>query len=346
MIRSTFALLLALAGWAAALPAAALENRPVPAYTQTLASRFANHAGGKYFQFHGDLPAQKLALYATFSDMFVELVEQDFFRVKTRFPIQTIVLEDKGSFKHFLRNALGVQTPPDYGIYLAEAALFVTYDGSGLGTFTHEIMHPLVEESLPHRPAWAMEGIPAFFEKFYGHVENGRLHVQWGYQNPWRIEMLGPKLKHLKLDRIVNGSEGTSEKRLVTVYLNQRGKLKTFLELVQVNAAYRSKAISTEQARRDLAGVGPIGDDLPVAFGADPEKRMILDDDGRLHAHTQMVGVVLADALHACMVLDKVPGFIDAFFKPFGQVEMGKEKYQTYEHGRHESHDHAGSDFF
>ena len=167
--------------------------------------------------------------------MFVELVEQDFFRVKTRFPIQAIVLEDKGSFKHFLRNALGVQTPPDYGIYLAEAALFVTYDGSGLGTFTHEIMHPLVEESLPHRPAWAMEGIPAFFEKFYGHVQNGRLHVQWGYQNPWRIEMLGPKLKHLKLDRIVNGSEGTSEKRLVTVYLNQRGKLKTFLELVQAN---------------------------------------------------------------------------------------------------------------
>ena len=235
MIRSTFALLLALAGWAAALPAAALENRPVPAYTQTLASRFANHAGGKYFQFHGDLPAQKLALYATFSDMFVELVEQDFFRVKTRFPIQAIVLEDKGSFKHFLRNALGVQTPPDYGIYLAEAALFVTYDGSGLGTFTHEIMHPLVEESLPHRPAWAMEGIPAFFEKFYGHVQNGRLHVQWGYQNPWRIEMLGPKLKYLKLDRIVSGSEGTSEKRLVTVYLNQRGKLKTFLELVQAN---------------------------------------------------------------------------------------------------------------
>lgn len=235
MIRSVFALLLALAGWAAALPAAALESRPVPAYTQTLASRFANHAGGKYFQFHSDLPAPKLALYATFSDMFVELVEQDFFRVKTRFPIQAIVLEDKGSFKHFLRSALGVQTPPDYGIYLAEAALFVTYDGSGLGTFTHEIMHPLVEESLPHRPAWAMEGIPAFFEKFYGHVENGRLHVQWGYQNPWRIDLLGPRLKHLKLDRIVNGSEGTSEKRLVTVYLSQRGKLKTFLELVQAN---------------------------------------------------------------------------------------------------------------
>lgn len=235
MIRRLFSVLLALAISGAAFPAAAFEARSVPAYTQTLASRFANHAGAKYFQFHSDLPAQRLALYAAFSDMFVELVEQDFFRVKTRFPIQAIVLEDKGSFKHFLRSALGVQMPPEYGIYLPEAALFVTYDGSGLGTFTHEIMHPLVEESLPDRPAWAIEGIPAFFEKFYGHVQNGRLHVQWGYQNPWRIEKLGPKLKHLKLDRIVNGSEDTSEKRLVTVYLSQRGKLKTFLELVQAN---------------------------------------------------------------------------------------------------------------
>lgn len=235
MILRLFALLLALAGSGATFPAAAFETRAVPAYTQTLTSRFANHAGGKYFQFHSDIPAQRLALYAAFSDMFVELVEQEFFRVKTRFPIQAIVLEDKESFKHFLRSALGVTMPPEYGIYVEEAAVFVTYDGSGLGTFTHEIMHPLVEESLPGRPAWAIEGIPAFFEKFYGHVQNGRLHVQWGYQNPWRIEKLGPNLKRLELDRIVNGSEDTSEKRLVTVYLSQRGKLKKFLELVQAN---------------------------------------------------------------------------------------------------------------
>jgi predicted GIY-YIG superfamily endonuclease len=235
MVARLFVLILALAGTSAACSAAAFEARPVPAYTQTLVSRFENHTGGKYFQFHGDLPPQRLALYAAFSDMFVELVDQEFSRVKTRFPIQAIVLADKGSFKAFLRNALGVQMPPEYGIYVPGAAVFVTYDGSGLGTFTHEIMHPLVEESLPDRPAWAMEGIPAFFEKFYGHVKNGRLHVQWGYQNPWRIEMLGPRLKSLKLEHIVNGSQDTSEKRLVTVYLSQRGKLKTFLELVQAN---------------------------------------------------------------------------------------------------------------
>lgn len=235
MLLRLFALLFGLAGFSAAFPAAAFETRSIPAYTQTLASRFANHAGGKYFVFHGDIPQQRLALYAALSDMFVELVDRDFFTVKTRFPIQAFVLQDKGSFKHFLRAALGVEMPPEYGIYLSEAAAFVTYDGSGIGTFTHEIMHPLVEESLPSRPLWAEEGIPAFFEKFYGYVHNGKLHVQWGYQNPWRIDKLGSKLKHLKLDRIVDASQDTSEKRLVTVYLSQRGKLKTFLELVQAN---------------------------------------------------------------------------------------------------------------
>lgn len=235
MIPRLFALLFALAGAVAAFPAAAFETRAVPVATQDLAARFAHHAGGKYFHYHGDIAPQRLALYAALSDMFVELVDRDFFSVKTRFPIQAFVLEDKERFRNFLRSEFGVVSPPDYGIYLSRAAAFVTYDGSGLGTFTHEIMHPLVDESLPARPVWAAEGIPAFFEKFYGYVQDGRLHVTWGYQNPWRIQKLGAGLERLKLERIVNGSGDTSEKRLVTVYLAQRNKLKTFLELLQAD---------------------------------------------------------------------------------------------------------------
>ena len=229
------ALLLAVVGLGAVFAGHAAEPRPIAASTQTAASRFAHHSAGKYFQFHGDIAPQRLALYAALSDMFVELVEQDFFRVRTRFPIQAFVLPDKAQFQRFLRTTYGVTMPSEYGMYLAEAGVFVTYDGSGLGTFTHEIMHPLVEESLPARPEWAIEGIPAFFEKFYGHVQGGQLHVQWGYQNPWRIERLGPGLRQLKLARIVTGSQDTSEKRLVTVFLYQKGKLKRFLELVQAD---------------------------------------------------------------------------------------------------------------
>lgn len=214
---------------------AAANARPVPAATQALAAQFTFHAAGKYFRFHSNISPQRLAAYAQFSDMFVELVDQEFFRVTTRFPIQAFVLEDKARFQAFLRTRFKVAMPSEFGMYLPEAAAFVTYDGSGLGTFTHEIAHPLAEESLPNRPAWAMEGIPSFFEKFYGFVQDGKLNVQWGYQNPWRIERLGDELTQLKLIRILYGSQDTSEKRLVTVFLHQRGKLKAFLELVQAD---------------------------------------------------------------------------------------------------------------
>jgi len=230
-----FVLLLAVVGMGAIFPASALETRSVPAATQVIATKFAQHTAGKYFQYHSNMPPQRLAQYAVFSDMFVDLVHRDFFRVKTRFPIQAFVLEDREKFKNFLQATFGVTTPPEFGIYLPEAGAFVTYDGSGLGTFTHEITHALVEESLQGRPEWAMEGIPAFFEKFYGYVQNGQLQVQWGYQNPWRIEQLGPELKKLKLIRVVYGSQSTSEKRLVSMYLHQRGKFKRFLELVQAD---------------------------------------------------------------------------------------------------------------
>lgn len=213
----------------------AADGRAIPTSTQAIAAQFTHHSTGKYFQFHSNIAPQRLALYTQLSDMFVRLVDQEFFHVHTRFPIQAFVLEDKAKFQAFLRTAFNVSIPSAYGMYLPQAAAFVTYDGSGLGTFTHEIAHPLVEESLPNRPEWAMEGVPAFFEKFYGFVQDGKLHVRWGYQNPWRIEKLGSKLTQLKLSRVINGSQDTSEKRLISVFLYQHGKFKTFLELVQTD---------------------------------------------------------------------------------------------------------------
>jgi hypothetical protein len=65
------------------------------------------------------------------------------------------------------------------GVFLYKYNLFATYEDSGLGTFAHEIMHPLVERNLKDRPEWAIEGIPTFFEKFYGYWRGDELIVNW-----------------------------------------------------------------------------------------------------------------------------------------------------------------------
>jgi hypothetical protein len=108
-----------------------------------------------------------------------------------------------------------------------------------LGTFTHEVSHPLVEENFAHLPAWAFEGIPTFFEKFYGYWNGEQLVLYWGFQNPWRIRELGPELTRLDLKRIVseNGITEPSESklRMAAMFLWEQGRLRRFLRLVATN---------------------------------------------------------------------------------------------------------------
>ena len=198
---------------------------------------FKNEMKTKYFVFHygNDIPAvQELA---RFSDGFIGAVDRDFFKIQFDFPIHAYVLCDRAHFQEFLRTKAGVQDPPNYGIFLSRLGCFVTYADSGLGTFAHEIMHPLTRACLPNAPAWADEGLPSFFEKGFGHWKGPDLVIHWGYPNPWRIQELGDRLGSLDLKDIVTAPEryGTSEKRMVSVFLYHQGRLKTFIELVRSN---------------------------------------------------------------------------------------------------------------
>jgi len=75
-------------------------------------------------------------------------------------------------------------------------------------------MHPLVERNLRDRPAWAIEGIPTFFEKFYGYWRDDELVVNWGFQNPWRIKELGANLARLDLQGILATTAGAGGESL------------------------------------------------------------------------------------------------------------------------------------
>ena len=193
---------------------------------------FSNKIESKYFVFYSDLPRQELQRYAEFSNLFLDIVDRDFVRLRKLKRMDAIVSTDQTVMQRFLAQRLGRNEPPLYGIYIAEHHLFVTYDGSGLGTFTHEIMHAVVGTELPHTPSGGWEGIPTFFEKFYGYKEGSRLYLIWGYQNPWRIRALGGRLLTLNLAEIVSRSRDESEQRLVSIFLYRRGKWKIFLDLI------------------------------------------------------------------------------------------------------------------
>jgi len=204
---------------------------------QKLAKHFKNEHKSKYFVFHYNDEIASAQPLARFSDGFIDVINREFFKAEFNYPIHVYVLKDRDAFKDFLVKHAGVTDPPNWGIYLSRIGSFVTYEGSGYGTFAHEIMHPLVRTNLRHAPLWADEGIPSFFEKSFGYWNGDKLILQMGFQNPWRISQMGSGILSLDLESIVKAKKdyGTSEKRMVSVFMHQHGRLHEYLNLVRAN---------------------------------------------------------------------------------------------------------------
>jgi hypothetical protein len=212
---------------------------PLFAWAQDFSKQFPYHKKTEYFDFYYLRETPKISEFARFADGFVKLVNRDFFKADFDYPIRVLVFENKEQFQQFAIERLHMTNPPGFGFYNYDFKFFATYDGSGLGTFSHEILHPLVERDLKERPQWAMEGIPTFFEKFYGYWKGDELVVCWGYQNPWRIQQLGNNLSQLDLKEIASDlhdfswqEQNESSCRMVSVFLWQQGRFKRFLNLI------------------------------------------------------------------------------------------------------------------
>lgn len=215
---------------------------PALAWCQDFTGQFPFHKKTEYFDFYYLRESPKIPEITRFADSFVRLVNRDFFKADFDYPIRVLVFADRDQFKQFLVRDLHIADPPNFGIYVFKYKFFATYEDSGLGTFAHEILHPLVEQNLKDRPGWAMEGIPTFFEKFYGYWKDGELVAYWGYQNPWRIQQLGDHLTQLDLKEVLadpkeTGASSAVERsesswRMASVFLWQQGRFKRFLNLV------------------------------------------------------------------------------------------------------------------
>lgn len=210
---------------------------PMVAMAENLPKYFKNKFKSRYFVFHYNDEIRTIPQFATFTDGFIGVINREFFKANFNYPINVYVLKDKAAMQKFLTEKLHVNNPPSFGMYLPRIRGFVTREDSGFGTFTHEIMHPLIGTNLPNAPVWAQEGIPTFFEKFFGYWDGKKLVLEFGFQNPWRIEKLGDKIISLDIEAIVNAKQDYDqcEQRMIAVFLYRHGKFKKFLDLIRTN---------------------------------------------------------------------------------------------------------------
>ena len=215
---------------------------PAIVLSQDFLGQFSYRKQTEYFDFRYKRNSPQIPEIARFADGFIKQVNRDFFKAEFDYPIRVLVFEDPARFKEFLVRELHIDDPPNFGIYVPNYKLFATYEDSGLGTFAHEILHPLVERNLKDRSLWAREGIPTFFEKFYGYWKDDELVAFWGFQNPWRIQQIGDSLTQLDLKKIISDPEPSirfslleqneSSWRMASVFLWQQGRFKRFLRLI------------------------------------------------------------------------------------------------------------------
>lgn len=180
--------------------------------------------------------------------------------------------------------------------------MFVSYEGSGLGTFAHEIMHPLVEKNFRKLPVWAIEGIPSFFEKFYGYWDKDAIVVHWGFQNPWRIEMLGPNLTRLDLERLLStsnplGDFHESDIRMISMFLWSQGKFQRYLQLQQRADKLGYKSCFEAAIELPIEKILPLWTQFLNDVGASRAEILrlpasaILSDESEFRAYMQNTGV-------------------------------------------------------
>lgn len=108
-------------------------------------TRFPFHQQTTYFDFRLQSESPQNAQTVRLSDNFVVILKRDFFHADRGYPIRVFICQDEGKFVQFMHRDLEIQDPSDYGIYLFSKKLLATYEDSGLGTFAHEALHPLVE---------------------------------------------------------------------------------------------------------------------------------------------------------------------------------------------------------
>jgi len=98
--------------------------------------------------------------------------------------VSVYLFGNKRAYNKFCRKHHGGCGTP-YGVYYHSPRRIVMNASPGLGTLTHELVHPIVETDFPNAPSWLNEGIASLFE--YPYIpRKGEIH---GKTN-WRLPQL------------------------------------------------------------------------------------------------------------------------------------------------------------
>jgi hypothetical protein len=79
-------------------------------------------------------------------------------------PVAVYLFPSKAPYERFCQTRFHEECMSPYGFYRPDVRTIVMNAGPGIGTLTHELVHPLVEADFEGAPTWIDEGIASLFE--------------------------------------------------------------------------------------------------------------------------------------------------------------------------------------
>jgi uncharacterized protein DUF1570 len=184
----------------------------------------------------GDSPAKEVKKIATgFLRSKVQLLEKDFFTKRPEKLIEVWLFKNEKSFRKGAKKFFNDEPDTPFGYYSPEASALIM-NINGLGTLSHELVHPYMEANFPDVPSWFNEGLASLFER----PSERKGHII-GLAN-WRLPNLKKEIKDKTLpslakllgtsrDEFYNaGWDAYAQARYLVFYLQEHGKLKDFYD--------------------------------------------------------------------------------------------------------------------
>jgi hypothetical protein len=163
----------------------------------------------------------------------VHMLEKDYFTKRPEKLIEVWLFSNEKSFRRGAKKFFNDTPDTPYGYYSPTANAMIM-NVAGLGTLSHELVHPYMEANFPDVPSWFNEGLASLYE--YPGERKGHIigHVNWRLPNlkkeiragtlPSLVQLLGTKR-----DEFYDADwDAYAQARYLMYYLQEKDKLRDF----------------------------------------------------------------------------------------------------------------------
>lgn len=225
----------------------------------------------------GDMGAKETRRIATgFLRSKTALLEKDFFPERPDKLIEVWLFRNEKSFRAGAKKYFDDTPDTPFGYYSPDHSAMIM-NADGLGTLSHELVHPYMEKNFPNVPSWFNEGLASLYEypgESKGHIIG---HVNWRLPELKReiAKKTLPtlvKLLHTSTDEFYEADwDAYAQARYLCYYLQEHGQLHAFYDAFKADTKDASGQAALERVLGEkLADFEPKWRAWVLAISKDP----------------------------------------------------------------------------